>query len=485
MMSASGVPDLDNAMSKEERKADCYASFFLSEDENGESHLTQAEKTPYRLNTETPIWNCYRRLCGSHNKQKAVYLVIQLFDYDTMSKDDFIGECIVDISKLDTEEVQTAEIKLGKEALKKSKGRKCEVQFQVLRRSDWPTQKTIFFIRHGESKWNEAEHDILKHGNVASGAAKMASGRDHPLNHVGIQQAISLNRRWKATKQRQNIQPEDLSEGGTFGAEPLEADNEAFFNADLILSSPLTRALQTCLLGLADHRVLNEKGLTLQRQLREVKNRIGWDALGKEVGERIKTRVREQLMKEKNLQPKQLANLSAEDIRKVTSPKIDLNDCMSHWWDPGRDTRMELSERLTDLIHTLRYSTAKTIICVGHSLFFREICRAFIGGGHRTITKNSDKKDGAMQSNSKPLRKLDLKSLDKRSWEALSEVLQVQKLGNAACLMTKFDFSRPEMEHWNIKHAKLMFGSTFKLEEKEKKSIIKEDKIESKDAVSA
>lgn len=51
-----------------------------------------------------------------------------------------------------------------------------------------PKRKTFFLIRHGESKWNEAQSKI----NIAG-----MLDRDHPLTDLGISQAQSLNERWR------------------------------------------------------------------------------------------------------------------------------------------------------------------------------------------------------------------------------------------------------------------------------------------------
>ena len=55
-------------------------------------------------------------------------------------------------------------------------------------RSGGEVRRTIFLIRHGESKWNEA----VKEKNVAAMAH-----HDHPLNEEGIRQAEALNKSWK------------------------------------------------------------------------------------------------------------------------------------------------------------------------------------------------------------------------------------------------------------------------------------------------
>jgi len=469
MISAEGVPDCDSSLNSEVRKADAYASFFLSEDEHGNDHLTNAMRTPYRLNANKPVWNSRRHFHGMHNEDKKLYLAIQLFDFDSLSNDDLIGEAAVDITSLKNGEVVRAELKFNPKTVPATHKEKCFVSFSVYKNVQWPTEKTVFFIRHGESKWNEAEHKIKKEGALMTGAAAMASQRDHALNDIGIEQARALNRRWKATRDGRDIKSDDVPKGMSYGEEPTTEDEKAFFEAELIYSSPLTRALQTCLLALEDHPTILEKGVKLQRQLREVKNRIGWDALGKEVGEDIPKRVKEQLLLELKAKAEQLKDLSEDDVNKVTGVKIELNDTFTHWWDPDRDTSTEISDRLSDLIHTLRFSQEKTIICVGHSLFFREMCRAFIGGGHRFTRNLSSRKPIEGKEQQKPEGSPKSKKTEKvvseeerTTWEALKDMAPKKKLGNGACLMAKFDFSKPEMEDWNISRAKLMFSSTFK-----------------------
>ena len=67
-----------------------------------------------------------------------------------------------------------------------------------------PKQKTIFLIRHGESKWNKAQASVDIGGLL---------DLDHALSERGVQQAIDLNDRWRAAVRTQalkdnvNIQP--------------------------------------------------------------------------------------------------------------------------------------------------------------------------------------------------------------------------------------------------------------------------------------
>ncbi len=51
-----------------------------------------------------------------------------------------------------------------------------------------PLYRTFFLIRHGESKWNEAQEKIHIAGML---------NRDHSLTEDGINQALGLNAQWK------------------------------------------------------------------------------------------------------------------------------------------------------------------------------------------------------------------------------------------------------------------------------------------------
>lgn len=57
---------------------------------------------------------------------------------------------------------------------------------------DPPTRKVLFLIRHGESKWNEAQSKINITGLL---------DRDHSLTELGIFQARELNHRWRTKQQ--------------------------------------------------------------------------------------------------------------------------------------------------------------------------------------------------------------------------------------------------------------------------------------------
>lgn len=147
----------------------------------------------------------------------------------------------------------------------------------------------MIFIRHGESQWNAGQaesHQVRLH--ALGGLWKMFSQTDHPLSETGVAQASTANRNW---------QKQHLAMKGGLKALSTSQDDwvRAFLNAGRVYSSPLTRAVETCLLSLRGHPTLKQRGVSLISSAREVKNLGGQDTVGCAVGEGITARVQEEL----------------------------------------------------------------------------------------------------------------------------------------------------------------------------------------------
>jgi broad specificity phosphatase PhoE len=141
-----------------------------------------------------------------------------------------------------------------------------------------PVRKTFFLIRHGESKWNEAQSALNLGGML---------DHDHCLSRTGVEQCLDFNRRWHefasvtaAESATIASSSADSAAGGSASATdhaPASGSESAasasslssaeaapdlmdgflfeqkFMRADVVYSSPLTRALQTALLTLKGH----------------------------------------------------------------------------------------------------------------------------------------------------------------------------------------------------------------------------------------
>ncbi len=126
-----------------------------------------------------------------------------------------------------------------------------------------PVRKTFFLIRHGESKWNQAQ-SALNIGGMLD--------HDHCLSRTGVEQCLDFNRRWNEFA---SVTADAASASASASAESDSAISSAssasaaaaadagaanglsleqqFMRADVVYSSPLTRALQTALLTLKGH----------------------------------------------------------------------------------------------------------------------------------------------------------------------------------------------------------------------------------------
>jgi broad specificity phosphatase PhoE len=215
---------------------------------------------------------------------------LELWDHDDVGADDLIGSVQVSLEKLlAAQGALSFPLKRHGKAPKKEKP--CTLTLRLL--SPAPsTHKTVYLIRHGESRWNNAQSQHAVH--------KMVKECDHGLSTVGFTQAEDLAR--KILEAQQKLAEDIVEADGVkyAGGDADEEDEETkevrqFLEARMVMSSPLTRAIQTCLIGLQHHPTLRANGVKLVKEAREVKNVGGMDSLGKAVGEEIRDRVLEEL----------------------------------------------------------------------------------------------------------------------------------------------------------------------------------------------
>lgn len=285
------------------------------------------------------------------------------------------------------------------------------------------TRKTVFLLRHGQSRWNEAQRSRRLDALVAF---------DHPLTRLGAEQAIALRERWRtecaadvtaaaimqappasapkpsdasfwdagaATDARPPLPPpppaplidllsDDLAQLAPPGpvqvltppAPPASEDAEwraAWLASVFLASSPLTRALQTALLALQGHPSLRTApedggGLTLLRCAREVKGVGSLDSIGRATGSECLVRAQKLLLEEL---PEALFGDAVATA--CSTAVVCPGDAACEWWTGADDvdTEADVAERLTELLSTLQHARGSSAILVGHSLLFRELIR--------------------------------------------------------------------------------------------------------------
>jgi hypothetical protein len=342
------------------------------------------------------------------------------------------------------------------------------------------TRKRVFFLRHGESRWNEAQREMQ-----LSAMAKF----DHPLNAKGATQAVHAGReaaRYHAASLRYGVDAADKGASSTKLADdagasacrsgpdaspPTHPDSatrkqiawsRSFGDATRCFSSPLTRATQTAALFLfasgalakttgpgrlaADTLCLertdaplacdetDERFVVLSRSLREVKSTMGsLDTIGIERGSGILHRAAEKLRDacHGGCQPDAAY---ADDAVVATTRVTDFNDAFGAWWTARDDvdSREATDERVDDFFETLRLEKSDAVIVVGHSLWFqhavKRLCRR--EGSRAFCAREND----------------------------LARKLASEKIGNCACVGVDVAFDARTGEA-SIEDAAFLFGS--------------------------
>lgn len=149
-------------------------------------------------------------------------------------------------------------------------------------------------------------------------------------------------------------------------AEPdkLSPNEAQFLNAQTVLSSPLSRAIQTALVGV--HPILKGmKCLHLCSNVREKHNMGGFDTTGTAKGEaEIVTRLDKALKG---------SCIAAADLDKYLAVPLNSAEAEHRWWNDSRESTSAVKERLTEFLAQLHFSHEERIIVVGHSHFFRAL----------------------------------------------------------------------------------------------------------------
>lgn len=216
----------------------------------------------------------------------------------------------------------------------------------------------IFLVRHGESRWNEAQNNC----NVCG----MLGEYDHGLSDEGREQARRLRK--------------------SAGAMKVDLDNcqvpawkrpwlQRFLSPDIVICSPFTRAMQTAIIATED--ITKETGLLKVMWLpREVKtSTMSNDTTGSKKGEELREHLRKEL--------DELYQQSAwDDWLGPALKRMDFTDVNKEWWSEHPDTQEEIKERIDQLMDALvANKSGSTTILVGHSNFFRALFRQLLGEG--------------------------------------------------------------------------------------------------------
>lgn len=260
-LSASDVPraDIDS-------ESDPYiVAYVISKTGNSDEVISNKIKTLRRTSTRSPVWNSYQHFFFPKSKAANAWLKCEIWDADYFTSDD----------KIATLEISLNELGSGKDIEKEftnlqyEKGTahpKLILRQQIF--TSLPRQKIFFIIRHGESKWNEAE----AHHDVAG-----LIHHDHSLTKLGIEQAANLRTAMirecdseKYLERNPDVNSLNVTELSLDYLHSLYIDT--LKKATHVFSSPLTRAVETALTGMEGHEALKKNGLTLFRWAHSTSN---------------------------------------------------------------------------------------------------------------------------------------------------------------------------------------------------------------------
>ena len=356
---AANLPNMDVGS-----LSDPYATVTIKD--RNDVVISSIFKTQIRRDSLCPTWNTFAAFPIQPYDDDVIH--VKILDSDDVGADDAIGFAEIVVADIRSHSVQqpgafvlTMETTLKlpdptQPAIVTLGSLQNEESCQPHRIQDqgFAIEKEFWLIRHGESKWNEATEEW---------AVTAMVGYDHPLNTVGIDQALTFNAKWTKAQ----------AAGSTH---QLTIAESKFLKAERVIASPLTRATQTALLTCHSHIHLNNtnKPLMLFRNLREKKNKsLSLDTVGQEVGAGIRRRVQEQLIEEK------FSNNPTE-VEKYMNVKMNYNDCDTVWWTGKShgDSKVALTSRYDELWSYLKYMKETSAILVGHSLFFREMQRRYL-----------------------------------------------------------------------------------------------------------
>ena len=215
--------------------------------------------------------------------------------------------------------------------------------------------------------WNEAKSD--------ANYSAMVSKRDHPLTPQGVAQARALNDKWRRALSRdfgeRPLPFLELDDSGYLGD---KSDATCLDKVDAVWASPLTRALQTALIGF--HGFPPLRSLALHASCREVKNVGGFDSVGLETGsynilQRCERKLAEAVGHEEAAA--QICNGLACDAR----------DAAGEWWLPSerREGKRAVDRRAAEFLREVQYETLEghcvAPLVVSHSHFIRGLFKRY------------------------------------------------------------------------------------------------------------
>ena len=391
LLQASNIPIMDVTS-----ESDVFVKAEVVDPVNG---VVGTADWPVKWDATHPCWDS-ARIFGTDTPKQNAMLRLHFYDHDTNNADDYIGTAEAKVGAILGEEATTTLPILLHKNIRESQSGAAIVTLRREPVARFSGQRVVYLVRHGESVWNKAQADKR--------VDKMLADVDHPLNATGRAQAETLLAA--------------LHAGGPHADELLRAE--------AVMCSPLTRALQTCLIGLQPLLLPAGEGaaarvVDLNPNLREKRNAGGKDSSGKWTGEALTAGVHTELDKLLADAPDRAAALK--------SVPLTLGHVQNKWWLGSAESVELVKERIAEALCQLRFADARSQVLVGHSHYFREIFRHFAAEG--CVLK--DAAGGALPT----------------------EEMRAKKLSNAGVVRCVLDFDNDPRQP--LVEVQLLFGSQF------------------------
>ncbi|GAB5362299.1 hypothetical protein AAMO2058_000785100 [Amorphochlora amoebiformis] len=336
--------------------------------------ISRTQVWPPRDNCVTPVWNTTKPV-EAFKRHRNDKIHIALMDYSHSSREDIIAYTVIRAAFLHEGQEQTIQIPL---AYKPMPFFPANILLTLKLDKEPPLKKTIFFVRHGKSIWNKAQERDL-------GMSAMFS-EDHGLHQEGIVQCEAL---------RKSIR--DCLDGEYKSDSKRDEYIKKFLNAELILCSPLSRCLQTAVVGFQDHpliqkvdhieketaaksenNVKSRSPIQLISSVREQRNFGSKDCVSKYKGAEILRYSQEHISKYYGPDAKKpyfLKSKQRNSLRFSCFDIVDASEPSHKWWDKELEGSTRFDSRIRQFVEHIQFCMEKTIIVVGHSLWIRHFLR--------------------------------------------------------------------------------------------------------------
>jgi len=336
---------------------------------------------PVRRECSSAIWRTTKPLMPysgrSDPKNDIIHIVV--YDYSHPTGEDVVGYTTVKVEELSQKATKTVQVPLvftPKPFFPQSLSVSLKLASPPLQ------QKTIFLVRHAKSLWNHAQEVDLGVSAVWS--------EDHPLHAEGVMQAQAL---------RTQIKLYAIGEVKTTNMK-RQRYVEKFLNCDVILSSPLSRAVQTAVVAFQEHpkaaEASSEEGggsgqqqqqqqqsppIKLMSSLREKRNFGARDCVSSFRGQQILQNSQKTLdlfYGRNATKPYALTEVQRNSFRLSCDRMVDVNDCTDAWWDDTVESTGRFLNRMAHFVEYLRYSPEKRVVIVGHSKWMQTFLEQYM-----------------------------------------------------------------------------------------------------------